>query len=126
MKKVLAIDYGTKRVGLAVNHAGLAEPLTIVANDENLVPWLKSLIEDQEIELILVGISEQKMAEKTKFFAEKLKTAVGIPLDFFDETLSSAEARKRLAHSSMKLKSKQGPIDHYAAAIFLQDWLDED
>lgn len=124
MKKVLAIDYGTKRIGLAVSRAGLADPLTVVVNDENLLSWLKALIEEKEIGLILIGISEQKMAEKTKCFAQELEKLVNVPLAFVDETLSSEEARKHLAHSSIKLKSKQGPIDHYAAAIFLQDWLD--
>ncbi len=125
MKNILAVDYGTKKIGLAVSHVGLAEPLVVMANDEKFVPWLKTLVQEKNIELILVGISEQKMAEKTKIFAQQLKTAVGLPIEFVDETLSSAEVHRRLAKSSMKLKAKQGPIDHYAAAIFLQAWLDE-
>lgn len=125
MKKVLAIDYGTERLGLAVSRAGLAEPLMVVANDDNLFNWLKEIIDEKGIELILLGLSENKMAKKTKDFAHQLSSEIKLPLKFVDETLSSSQARSRLARSPLKLKTKQGPIDHYAAAIFLQDWLDE-
>lgn len=125
MKKILAIDYGTKRLGLAVNQFGLAEPLMILKNNQNLIKNLLKVLKEEKIELILLGLSENKMAQKTKTFAQKLKQEASIPLEFVDETLSSHQVHQKLSNSHMKLKKRQGPIDHYAAAEFLQEWLDE-
>lgn len=125
-KKILAIDFGTKRVGLAVNQLSLAVPLQIVANDGQLFDNLKKILASEKIELILVGMSENEMAVKTEQFVEKLKLKTDLPIEFVDETLSSKTTHQKLATSHMKLKKRQGPIDHYAAAEFLQEWLDDD
>ncbi len=124
MKKVLAIDFGTSRIGLAVSRFDLAEPLKIVKNNEQTIGQIRNIVEQEKIELSLVGLSENKMAQRTKDFAKKLVAEITIPLEFVDETLSSKNVHQKLADSPMKLKKKQGPIDHYAAAEFLQEWLD--
>jgi len=124
MKKILAIDFGTKRIGLAVNQHILAEPLEILANDDRLFDGLQQVLETEKIELILVGMSENEMARKTKEFVQELKKITSLPIEFVDETLSSKNVHQKLAVSAMKLKKRQGSIDHYAAAEFLQEWLD--
>lgn len=124
MKKILAIDFGTKRIGLAVNEHTLAEPLKIIKNDSQVFEKLKEVLAQEKIELILVGLSENKMAQKTKEFSQELEEITSIPIEFTDETLSSKNVHQKLATSAMKLKKRQGPIDHYAAAEFLQEWLD--
>lgn len=126
MKKILAIDFGTKRIGLAVSRYSLAEPLEILDNDENLFESLLQILDSEKIELILVGMSENEMAQKTKRFTQKLKKVTLLPIEFADETLSSKNTHQKLATSHMKLKKRQSPIDHYAAAEFLQEWLDEE
>ena len=124
MKKILAIDYGTKRIGLAVSRVNLAEPLKILINNENIFINITEVVEKEKIELILVGISENKMAEKTLEFIQKLKNYISIPLEFADETLSSSIIHQKLANSHMRLKKRQQPIDHYAAAEILEEWLE--
>ena len=125
MKKVLAIDYGTKRIGLAVSRASLAEPWKILQNQAGVIAQIQQLAEAEKCDLILLGLSENKMAEQTKKFGQRLQKATAVKLEYVDETLSSTTVRKKLATSPMKLKKKQGPIDHYAAAVFLQEWLDQ-
>lgn len=124
MKKVLAIDYGTKRLGLAVNRAGLAEPLMIIESTHQLWIQLIKVVDTEEIELILVGISENEMAKKTQIFVQELKEQLQLPVELIDETLSSQVVHHWLASSPMRLKKRQGPIDHYAAAVMLQEWLE--
>ncbi len=124
MKKILAIDFGTVRVGLAINQELWAEPYQIIANDEQLFDKLKEIIAEEQIELILVGLSENVMAEQTKKFAAQLESEVDLPLKFTDETLSSAQVHHKLINSPMKKSRRQQPIDHYAAAEFLQEWLE--
>lgn len=120
----LAIDFGTKRLGLAISIATLADPLTIVTNDDQAISKIKEICAREGVKQLLVGVSEQAMAEKTKLFAEQLKKQIDLPLFFYDETLSSKETHQKLAFSHMKLSKRQGPIDHYAASQFLQEWLD--
>lgn len=120
----LAIDFGTKRIGLAISVASLADPLTIIPNDEQAVAQIQAICTRENVKQLLVGVSEQVMAKKTKVFAQQLKETLDLPLFFFDETLSSKETHQKLAHSQMKLSKRQGPIDHYAASLILQEWLD--
>lgn len=120
--KILAIDYGTVRIGLAVSRATLAEPLEIIANDNNVFNALKKVITEESIEKIVVGISENIMAEKTKTFVSQLKQHTDLPISFFDETLSSHSVHMKLR--SAKKSKREGHIDHYAAAEFLQEYLD--
>lgn len=120
---VLAIDYGLERVGLAVSQAGIATPLTVIKNDQGLLGNISRICQEQTADLILVGISEQTMADHTRSFIQQLKLKLDYPIETADETLSSQKARQKLKQRGKKSKL-EGPIDHYAAAVFLQDWLD--
>jgi putative Holliday junction resolvase len=122
--KALGIDYGTQRVGTALSFGSLAEPLTILPNSAGLLDHLKDIVEKHHIEVIVVGVSENEMAEKTKQFIELLKTKVQVPIEVWDETLTSSTVHQKLAEKSGKKKTYKGYIDHLAAAEILQDWLD--
>jgi len=120
--KILAIDYGTQRVGLAVSRGTLAEPLAVVENDEHLFAQLKAIVESEKIEQIVLGISEGEMADLTREFAQELEGIVSPPIEFADETLTSHEVEQRMKERGVKNIS-QKPIDHYAAALILEEWL---
>jgi putative Holliday junction resolvase len=122
--KTLAIDYGTKRIGLAISIATLADPLKIIPNTQGTIKEIKQIIEEEAIKQILLGISEREMAEKTKIFAKELASNLDIPIIFYDETLSSKETHHKINHSHMKRSKKRQPIDHFAASQFLQEWID--
>lgn len=121
MKQYLAIDYGTKRIGLAVNRAILAEPLMILKNKPGLLAEIEQVIKDEQIEQIIIGLSENKMAQKTKNFAQKLQERLNVSVRFYDETLTSQEARHKLQQA--KKSKREKPLDHYAAALILERWL---
>ena len=63
------------------------------------------------------------MAQKTRAFSEQLAEYVTQPIIFMDETLSSKSVHEKLLVA--KKSKRRGPIDHYAAAEFLQNWIDE-
>lgn len=123
---VLAIDFGTQRIGTAISHATLAEPLEIVPNNERSLLRICQLVAELKVEQIVVGMSEALMAEKTRIFTSELNQALNysIPIEFVDETLSSVETHQKLRMPGIKKSKRSGPIDHFAAASFLQDWLD--
>lgn len=133
MKNILGIDYGTKRIGLATNVGSFAEPLTILPNqidqDNPIISTetldkLLEILESRKIDQIVLGISEKEMAEKIKDFAAILSEKVAIPLDLMDETLSSQEVSRKMKEANFSLKKRKGHIDHYAAALILEEWLD--
>lgn len=122
--KILAIDYGTKRIGLAVNYLTLAEPYGIIQKTDETLIKLTQIIAKEGIELIVVGVSEQAMAEQSRQFAAEVAQATRLPVEFADETLTSKVVAEKLRDGGAKLSTRLGPIDHYAAAEFLQEWLD--
>lgn len=124
--KVLAIDYGTVRVGLACNQGDLAVPAEILANDDQLFTNLEHFCQAHQIELIILGLSERKMAEETRRFGQQLTANLGLPVTYVDETLSSVTSRERLIEAGAKKKKRGQPIDHLAAALILEDWLENE
>lgn len=130
--RVLGIDYGTRRVGVAINHGSLAEPLEIVANHDRpdqALSRLVSIIKENQITQLVVGLSEGQMADLTQAFIDKLRLRLNeaqqeVRIEYIDETLSSAEMLKKIRLGGFKRSKRQQPIDHLVAAQLLQDWLD--
>ncbi len=122
---VMAIDYGTKRIGVAIAKSQLAEPLAVFENDQNIFNQLQNVIDEHQIEHIIIGLSENDMADQTREFAQEMENVIELPFEFVDETLSSHEVEERLKQQGVKQALRQGPIDHFAAAIFLEEWLEQ-
>jgi len=124
MKQYLAIDYGTERIGVALNREWLAEPAAIFPT-KTAIPQIVSLVQKEKIEVILIGIADGKMAEEARKLAIELKKLLPkVKFEEVDETLSSVETHKKLLHSGMPMKRRREPIDHFAAAAILQEYLD--
>jgi putative transcription antitermination factor YqgF len=133
MKNFLSIDYGTKRIGLAFNVATLAEPLLVLDNQlsnqqdivtDQAVEEIIKICAERKINEIVLGLSEAQMAVKIQAFAKILQARLALPVTLVDETLSSHEVKRRMAEASFSLKKRQGPIDHYSAALILEDFLE--
>jgi putative Holliday junction resolvase len=122
--RYLGIDYGHKRIGLAVSDESftLARELKVVSPGDF---WreLKTLLLEQEVERIVVGLPLNMSGEQTQKtieveqFAERLQSEVSVPVEFVDERLTSQFAK--MAHSG------PGPIDGLAAQLILQTYLDQ-
>lgn len=123
IRAYLGLDYGEKRVGVAVGNdvAKLASPLVTLPSDDKLVGQLLSLAEEQEASLAVVGLprgldgQETTQTGRARAFAEQLEAA-GLPVELQDEAASSELAVQRGA--------KADKIDQEAAVIILQDYLD--
>lgn len=120
---ILAIDYGRKRVGLAVSRGSLADPLQTLAMDTDFWQKLSQVCEEENVKLVVVGVSEQDMACESRRFGEEVAKKIQLPVKFYDETLSSVVVRGKL--SQLKSSKSRGFIDHFAAAEILQNFLDE-
>lgn len=121
--KILALDYGTVRVGVALSYASLAQPLTILTNNQHLLTSIAALARDHHVTQIVVGESENHMAQKTQDFVTELKKVISLPITLIDETLSTHQVREYLkTHPSAR---RVKPLDHLAAAVILQNFLDD-
>lgn len=125
MKQTLGIDYGTKRIGLAISRGTLAEPYQIIDATQEPIKAIHSICQAEGIEQLVVGMSENTMAERTRDFARELESEVKLPVTFVDETLSSYIVATKLKEMGASLNRRQQPIDDLAASLFLQEWLDE-
>ena len=133
MKNYLGIDYGTRRIGLALNMASLAEPFLVITNkisekdqliSDNALSEIIKICQEKKIDEIVLGISEAAMALKIKDFAKLLGKEVVLPITMVDETLSSYEVGRKMKEANFSLKKRQEPIDHYSAALILEDFLE--
>jgi len=121
---ILAIDFGTKRVGVAISRGTLAEPLQIIPHDDQLFAELLKIIECELVSEIIVGLSENHMADLTREFVDELRKHSQIPISFVDETLSSHTVHQKTLQGGMPQSQRRQPVDHLAAAEFLQEHLD--
>jgi len=133
--RILALDYGEKRVGLAISDIMkiIAKPFKTLSNtsDKSIINELKIIIIEKSIEKIVVGLpttmsnQESKQTKIVNQFIDQLKTAVDIPVISYDERLTSIEAKRSLISQGIKTGYNKGAVDMTAAAIFLQNHLDE-
>jgi putative Holliday junction resolvase len=121
---VLALDFGTKRIGVAQSFGTLAEPIGVWPYDEQFWQRLFEYVQEQHIEQIVVGESEGAMAELSRRFADQVATRTGLPVTLADETLSSVQATAKLKATQKYRPGQANRVDHLAAAEFLQEWLD--
>lgn len=119
--KTLGIDYGRSKVGLAISDGKIAEPMKVVKyNDINqLVQKLKTEIEQNKIEKVVVGVSEGEIAKESKKLAKMLNA------ETFDETLSTHDAQELSIQAGMKRKRRREMEDAFAATVMLQSYLDD-
>lgn len=125
--RILGIDYGRVKIGVSLAISPLAEPLMVIRYKDlqELFEELKNIISEHEIELIVVGVSENEMEKESKEFSEKLKTEFNLKVETYDETLSSWEAGQMAIAGGVSQKKRHEMEDAYAATIMLQNFIDQ-
>lgn len=130
----LSIDHGTKKIGLAFcdELELLASPFEVWPMDgESTLTKLEKLARYECVQALLVGLprhkdgTESTTAPLARAFGEALAARTGLPLRFLDEHLTSMEAERLLAQRGVKAKERKAKLDAAAAAVLLQEWLDE-
>jgi putative Holliday junction resolvase len=132
--RILAIDHGSKRIGIAVSDElkMIAQPLEFIpaAPFPAFLARLNELINVKEVELILIGMprnmdgSYGSAAQKVEEFVEALKGLVSVPVKLWDERLTSAQANRVLIQGNVRRDERKEKVDAMAAAILLQSYLD--
>jgi putative holliday junction resolvase len=132
--RILAIDHGSRRMGIAVSDEMkmIAQPLEFIPAEPfaNFLLRLQELLQEKEVELILVGLprnmdgSYGPAAQKVEEFVEALKGNTEVPIKTWDERLTSAQANRVLIQGNVRRDKRKEKVDAMAAAILLQSYLD--
>jgi putative Holliday junction resolvase len=132
--RILAIDHGTKRIGIAVSDElkMIAQPLEFIPAEPfaGFLTRLKELLRDKAVEMILVGMprnmdgSYGPAALKVQDFVAALRAATTVPIKTWDERLTSAQANRFLIQANVRRDKRKEKVDKTAAAILLQSYLD--
>jgi len=132
--RILGIDYGHKRFGLALSDEGetLASPLPVYQRRDTKEDhaFLAALIHEKKVGRIVVGLPRNmdgslgEMANEVLTFVDTLRQRLGHPVDTFDERLSSAEAERVLIQADLSRKRRKTLKDSLAAVLILQGYLD--
>lgn len=129
----LALDHGTKNIGIAFcdELEILAFPFEVWPNEgEPTLQRLAKLAKAEGAQALLVGLpchkdgTESVTAPLARALGESLQQLTGLPLRFWNEHLSSAEAERLLAHRGMKAKDRKAKLDAAAAAVILHDLME--
>jgi putative Holliday junction resolvase len=132
--RILALDVGRKRIGLAVSdELGLTaqglETLQRTRIREDLAA-LEAIARKLNVGLFLIGRplhmsgSESRQSEYTNEFAQRLQEYAGLPVVFWDERLTSAEAERMLRDAGASLEQKKRSVDRLAAMLLLESYLE--
>ena len=132
--RILGIDYGHKRFGLALSDEGetLASPLPAYQRRDTGqdLAFLAALVREKNVGQIVVGLPRNmdgslgEMANEVLAFVETLKEKTDLPIDTFDERLSSIEAERVLIQADLSRKRRKTLRDSLAAVLILQGYLE--
>ena len=131
----LGLDIGLKRVGLAgCDGTGLiATGITTLVRSsfERDVAYLRELAQERRVQILVSGLPYSlngdvgAQARQVQKYARRIASALELPLEYVDERLTSVEAEELMKTAGISVSQNKGSIDRKAAALILQQWLDE-
>lgn len=134
MKRIMGIDYGTARIGVALSDElqMLAHPAEtiVVGKGADPVTRIAALVKEKNVERIVVGLprhmngSEGASADEARKFAQKLEEKIRCVVRTWDERLSTVAAQNALREAGKSVRKSRAYIDQVAAQMFLQSYLD--
>jgi len=133
MTRILGIDVGEARIGLAVSDelGMLAHPLeTVNAREGNPLKHVAEVVAREKVDLVVIGLPRNMSgtygpaAEKAREFATKLQKYSPCTVKFWDERLTTVAAQKQLHETGKNTKNSRSIIDQVAAVLILQGYLD--
>ncbi len=133
MPRILGIDYGERRIGVAISDSSgmVATPLRVVdVGDGRELDELARIASQERVELVVVGLprrlagDEGPAAEQVREFVAVLSERVSVPVVTWDERMTTAQAERAMLAGGVRRRQRRGRIDKVAAALVLQSYLD--
>ena len=133
MKKIMGIDYGDARTGIAISDllCSIVGSTTVIhsRNDEKTIAKICELIQQNQVGEIVLGLpknmngTEGPRAELCREFAKKLEDAIGLPVTMWDERRTTVEAHNILSQHNYHGKKRKDTVDAVAASLILEGYL---
>ncbi len=133
MKRIMGIDYGDARTGIAISDllCSIVGSTTVVPsrNKEKAIADIVRLVKENEVGQIVVGLprnmdgTEGIRAQLCREFAEDLKIATGLPVDMWDERRTTVEAHNILSQHNYHGQKRKNTVDAVAASLILEGYL---
>ena len=133
MKKIMGVDYGDARTGIAISDllCSIVGTTTVIHSrkDEKTIAEIQKLIAENGVGEIIVGLpknmdgSEGPRAEVCRAFADQLKEATGLPVAMWDERRTTVEAHNILSEHNYHGKKRKNTVDAVAASLILEGYL---
>lgn len=133
MSRVLGLDSGSKRIGVALSDptGTIATPHTVIdRSGEDVAARLRTMCVEYDVERIVVGLPlhlsgrEGSAVEEARQLAEVARQATGLPVDMHDERFTTVTAESALLEGGMRRRERRAVQDKVAAAVLLQSYLD--
>lgn len=115
----LGIDFGTKRIGLAISINNIVWPLKTIINNDHVFQNIIEVIDENNIEKIYVGMCQGEMVHNITKFIDNLKNMIKLPVETVEEAVSTIEAERIYIKNKNKKKEYKQKIDALAAAVIL-------
>lgn len=135
MSRILAIDYGRKRIGLAISDplgiTAQSLPTLKVTQTPDVFSEIENLVKEKDVSTIVLGLPKNmngtlgEEGKRVMEFGEKLSRRIEIKVEFWDERLSSVESHRALREEKRKIKQKKELVDRISASLILQGYLDK-
>ena len=116
----MGVDWGEKRIGLALKSGNFAEPYGVIPSSE----WLFKTLKEEGIEKVVLGLPEGKHEKRVRNLGRKIEQELKIPVVLRSEILTSRLAQEKLIQAGKGKKARR-ELDAASAAFLLQEYLDE-
>jgi putative Holliday junction resolvase len=129
IRKVLGLDLGSKRIGVALGTGTVATPYEVVERGRHL-RRIRELLEETGATTVVIGLpysldgSKGPAARLIEAEVDELRTQLGVPIELWDERFTTVTAHQSLMDQKMKADARRRVVDKVAAAVMLQSWLD--
>ena len=131
-ERLLGLDIGGRRIGVAVSgeRGMIASPVAMIERGSDVARELRALIERYGASRLVAGLPvgmsgrEGSQAAETRAYADALAAEVGLPLEYWDERLTTSIAEKHLIATGTRREKRKQRVDAVAAAVILQGYLD--
>jgi len=132
MKRVLGIDFGRARIGIAISDelGMLAHPLETIPSGRTALSRIAAIVREKGVECVVVGVPKTMggqfgaAADEAKAFSDKLARQINCKIIAWDERLTTVAAHRALQDAGKKTKETRGYVDQVAAQMILQGYLD--
>ncbi len=132
MYRIMAVDYGEKRIGIALSDPMrmFAKPFVVVPNTENYLHEISKIVEEENVQKIVLGLplnlkgEDSQKTKEVRVEYEKFNDFFSIPVILWDERFTTVEANEILKKQKYSVKDARKVVDKLAASLILKSYLD--